>query len=160
MINSTGQIDVARWLLHVSPPPNSGGAQGAERHRTVTPSDTRMSLPWVKAPPLKKSSLPKGCFCQRVLSVSRVLFPFLPPLLVTPLPPLFSAPFSPFSPLKKERLSSVEQWGQHRAWKGAVSGWTSPQISERKFLPEIRVKKGQGAFNTFFFLGVCMAAMA
>ena len=31
---------------------------------------------------------------------SRVLFSFLPPLLVTPLPPLFSAPFSPFPPLK------------------------------------------------------------
>ena len=31
---------------------------------------------------------------------SRALFPFLPPLLVTPLPPLFSAPFSPISPLQ------------------------------------------------------------
>ena len=31
---------------------------------------------------------------------SRVLFSFLPPLLVTPLPTLLSAPFSPFSPLK------------------------------------------------------------
>ena len=31
----------------------SGGAQGAERHRTVIPGDTRMSFPWVKVPPLK-----------------------------------------------------------------------------------------------------------
>ena len=32
---------------------------------------------------------------------SRVLFSFLPPLLATPLPLLFSAPFRPFLPLEK-----------------------------------------------------------
>ena len=55
--------------------------------------------------------------------------------------PFLGTLFSHFSPQKM--LCSVEQGGQHRAWKGAVSGWTSPQISGRKFLPEILVKKGQ-----------------
>ena len=49
---------------------------------------------------------------------------------------------SPFSPSRKV-LHSVEQSAQHRAWRGSGSGWTSPQISGRKFLPEICVKKGQ-----------------
>ena len=40
-------------------------------------------------------------------------------------------------------LSSVEQGAQHTAWKGGVSGWTSPQSSGRKFLPEICVRKAQ-----------------
>ena len=70
---------------------------------------------------------------------SRVLFPFLPPLLVTPLPPPGTL-FTLFSPQKL--LCSVEQGAQHRAWTGAVSGSTSAQISGRKFLPEICVKKG------------------
>ena len=38
-------------------------------------------------------------------------------------------------------LCSVEQRAQRRAWRGAVLGWTSPQISGRRFLPEICVKK-------------------
>ena len=33
----------------------SGGAQGAERHRTVIPGDTRMSFPRVKDPPQKNA---------------------------------------------------------------------------------------------------------
>ena len=32
---------------------HSGGAQGAERHRTIIPGDTRMSFPPVKVPPVK-----------------------------------------------------------------------------------------------------------
>ena len=39
-------------------------------------------------------------------------------------------------------LCSVEQGAQHRARRGAVLGWTSPQSSGRKFLPEICVKIG------------------
>ena len=50
--------------------------------------------------------------------------------------------FSPFSPPRKV-LSSVEESAQHRAWRGAGSGWTFPRSSGRKFLPEICVKKGQ-----------------
>ena len=38
-------------------------------------------------------------------------------------------------------LCSVERRAQPTAWRGAVSGWTSPQSSGRKFLPEICVKK-------------------
>ena len=63
-------------------------------------------------------------------------FFFLPPLLTTPLPPLLSAPFWPLSPHRKV-LCSVERRAQHRAWRGTVSGWTSPQSSGRKILPEI-----------------------
>ena len=48
---------------------------------------------------LTKITLPKACQLDADL-FSRVLFSFLPPLLVTPLPLLFSAPFSPFPPLK------------------------------------------------------------
>ena len=73
---------------------------------------------------------------------SRVIFSFLPPLLATPFPPLFLGTASPFSP-SRTVLSSVEQRAQRRAWRGAVPGWTSPQSSGRKFLPEICVKKGQ-----------------
>ena len=50
-------------------------------------------------------------------------------------------PFPIFPPQKV--LCSVERRAQHRAWWGAVSGWTSAQSSGRKFLPEICVKKGQ-----------------
>ena len=54
-------------------------------------------------------------------------FHFLPPLLATP--PLslllLSAPFRPFLPSTKV-VCSVEEGAQHRAWRGAVSGWTSP----------------------------------
>ena len=73
---------------------------------------------------------------------SRVLFSFLPSLLATPLPPFLWAFFRPWSPPRKV-LCSVEQRAQHTAWRGAVSGWTSPERSGRKFLPEICVKKGQ-----------------
>ena len=48
-------------------------------------------------------------------------------------------------------LCSVEWRAQHTAWRGVVSGRTSPQSSGRKLLPEIRVKKGQnrkGPFRT------------
>ena len=82
----------------------------------------------------------------------RVLFPFCPLCW----PPLF-LPFSGhlfalFFPLKKLMLCSVEREAQHKAWRGAVSGWKSPQSSGRKFLPEICVKKGQN------LLGVQSAA--
>ena len=50
------------------------------------------------------------------------------------------ATFLPFSPPRKV-LYSVEQIAQHRAWNGAGPGWTFPQSSGRKFLPEIRAKK-------------------
>ena len=73
---------------------------------------------------------------------SRVLFSFFPPLVATPLPPLFSGPFSPFSP-PRNVIRSVEQRAQLRAWRRAVSGRTSPEGSGRKFLPDICVKKGQ-----------------
>ena len=68
-------------------------------------------------------------------------FPFCP-LCWPPLFLSFSGTFSPCSPPRKV-LCSVEQRAQHTAWRGAVSGWTSPESSGRKFLPEICVKKGQ-----------------
>ena len=43
-----------------------------------------------------------------------VLFSFLPPLLATPLPLLFSAPFCPSLPLEE---CSVERRAQHRTWR-------------------------------------------
>ena len=64
--------------------------------------------------------------------LSRILFSFWPPLLATPLPPLLSAPFRQFPPPRKV-LCSVERGAQRTAWRGAVSGWTSPQSSGRKF---------------------------
>ena len=68
-------------------------------------------------------------------------FPFCP-LCWSPLfLPFLGTFFALFSPQKL--LCSVEQGAQHRAWKGAVSVSTSAQISGRKFLPEICVKKGQ-----------------
>ena len=54
----------------------------------------------------------------------------------------FLSTFWPFS-LPQKVLCSVEEGAQHRAWRGAVSGWTSPHNSGRKFLPEICVKTGQ-----------------
>ena len=45
----------------------------------------------------------------------------------------FLGTFRPFLPSKM--LCSVEQETQHRAWRGAVSGWTSLQSSGRKLLP-------------------------
>ena len=68
-------------------------------------------------------------------------FPFCPSCL-SPLLSPFLGTFSPFSP-PRNLLCSVEQGTQHRAWRGAFSGWTSPQSSGRKFLPEICVKTGQ-----------------
>ena len=52
----------------------------------------------------------------------------------------FLGTFSPCSP-PRIVLCSVAQTAQHRAWRGAVSGWSSPQSSGRKFLAEICVKK-------------------
>ena len=83
---------------------------------------------------MRNSSNKLTCFCAS-------FFPFCP----LSWPPLF-LPFSRhvfalFYPRKV--LCSVEQRAQRRAWRGAVPGWTSPQISGRKFLPEICVKKGQ-----------------
>ena len=72
---------------------------------------------------------------------SRVLFSFLPAFLATPLPPLFSAYFRPFLPLEGALFCRAK--GTAQSLEGAVLGWTSPQSSGRKFLPEIRVKKGQ-----------------
>ena len=43
-----------------------------------------------------------------------------------------------------------------RAWKGAISGWTSPQSSGRKFLPEVCVKINQQScvvFVSWFLVG-------
>ena len=73
---------------------------------------------------------------------SRVLFSFLPPFAGHPSSSPFLGTFSPFFPPRKV-LCSVEQRAHHRAWRGAVSGWISPQSSGKKFLPEICVKKGQ-----------------
>ena len=74
---------------------------------------------------------------------ARILLSLLPPLLVTPLPPLISAPFRSFLPPPRKVFCSVERRAQHRAWRGAVSEWTSPQSSGRKFILEICMKKGQ-----------------
>ena len=86
---------------------------------------------------------------------TRPFFPFCPLCW----PPLF-LPFSGHlfalsSPSKV--LCSVEQRAQHRSWRGAVSGWTSPQSSGRKFLPELCVKK-VGNLATMFLCGwsVCV----
>ena len=50
----------------------------------------------------------------------------------------FLGAFRPF--LSLEKCCSVEQGAQHRAWRRAVSAWTSPQNSGRQFLPKICVK--------------------
>ena len=51
---------------------------------------------------------------------------------------------SPTQPAQLQKvLCSVEQGAQHRAWRGVVSAWASPQSSERKLLREICVKTGQ-----------------
>ena len=42
---------------------------------------------------------------------------------------------SPFFGTCQKVLCSVERSAQHRAWRGAVFGWSSPQSSGRKFLP-------------------------
>ena len=66
-------------------------------------------------------------------------FPFCPLCW----PPLFSRHlFRPVPPLEKCSVLP-EQRAQHRSWEGALSGWTSPQRSGRKFLPEICLKKVQ-----------------
>ena len=54
----------------------------------------------------------------------------------------FLGAFSTFSPPRKV-LCSVEQRAQRTAWRGAVSGWTSPRSLGTKCIPEICVKKGQ-----------------
>ena len=70
--------------------------------------------------------------------LSRVLFSFLPALLATSLlSPSLGTFLHLFAPRKM--LYPVEQGSQQRAWRGAVSGWASPQSSGRKFLPEICV---------------------
>ena len=79
-------------------------------------------------------------------------FPFCP-LCWPPLFPPFSGTFSPCSPPRKV-LCSVEQGAQHRSWRGAVSGWTSPQNSGRKFLPEICVQEGQHFFCLRWEIGL------
>ena len=60
-------------------------------------------------------------------------------------PSLFLPFFGIFSPLSApgKLLFSVERRAQHPAWRGAVSGWTSPQSSGRKSLSEICAQKGQ-----------------
>ena len=64
------------------------------------------------------------------------------------LPPLFLSfsrrLFALFSPWKSALFCRAK--GTAQSWRRAVSGWTSPQTSGRKFLPEIRVKKGQLRF--------------
>ena len=82
---------------------------------------------------VRRNGRPKGSFW-------RVRF------LSTPSCSRFLATFSPFSPPRKVPFP-VERRGHHRAWRGAVLGWTSPQISGRKFLPEICVQKGQLRFS-------------
>ena len=81
-------------------------------------------------------------FSPRFLSCFHAsFFPFCP-LCWPPLLLSFSRHFfALFSPSKM--LFSVERRGHHRAWRGAVLGRTPPEISRRKFLPEICVKKGQ-----------------
>ena len=66
--------------------------------------------------------------------------PFGPHLLAIPLALIFSPTFSPFSPPRKV-LFSVERRDTTEPGEGAVLGWTSPQISGRRFLPEICVEK-------------------
>ena len=71
---------------------------------------------------------------------SRVLFLFAP-FAGHPSSSPFLGTFAPFSPPPQKVLCSVERRARRRAWRGAVSGWTSPQSSGRKYLPEICVKK-------------------
>ena len=93
---------------------------------------------------------------------SRVLFSFFAPFADHPSSSSFRSTFLPFFPPRKV-LCSVEQGAQHKAWRGAVSGWTCPQNSGRKFLPEICVKKGQmsirrafwNSFSIFGSFGYC-----
>ena len=112
------------------------------QHRRLEIEKQVAEVPWPemaeRPPKVSRASSQKG---QRVTCFHASFFPFCPlywlPLFLTFSQQLFTL----FSPRKV--LCSVEQRAQHRAWRGAVSGWTSPQRSGRKFLPEICVKKGQ-----------------
>ena len=69
-------------------------------------------------------------------------FSFLPSFVGHPSFSAFSRHlFALFS--SRKMLCSVEEGEHHRARRGGVSGWTSPQSSGRKPLPEICVKTGQ-----------------
>ena len=77
------------------------------------------------------------------------------PFAGQPLPPLFSGPLGTFGPFfsTREMLCSVEQGPHHRPWRGAVSGWTSPESSGRNLLPETCVKTGHWAYVSVGLLG-------
>ena len=72
------------------------------------------------------------------------------PLCWPPLFPPFLGTFLPLYPPWKV-LCSVEQRAQRRAWRGAVPGWTSPQSSGRKFLPENCIKKKVSLGSSLIF---------
>ena len=93
-----------------------------------------LERPFEKHAPLRRAPYSLTCFHMS-------FFPFTP-FAGHPFSSPFSAHFRPFLPVAKCSFS-VEQRALRRAWRGAVSGLTSPQSSGRKFLPEICVKKGQ-----------------
>ena len=84
-------------------------------------------------------------YCATILTCFHASsFPFRPlcrPPLFLPFSGILFALFSPSTSALFCRAKL--QRAQHGAWRGEVSGWTSPQSSGRKFLPEICVKKGQ-----------------
>ena len=69
----------------------------------------------------------------------RALFSFLPPLLATPLPPLFWAPFRPVLPSKSALLCRAKSTGQILE-RGS---FRMNLFLKLNFLSEICVKKGQ-----------------
>ena len=81
-------------------------------------------------------NIPLCVMCKRQPHAS--FFPFAPFAGHPRSSPFSRHLFALFSP-----FCSVERRAHYRAWRGAVSGWSSPKTSGRKFLPEICVKKGQ-----------------
>ena len=107
--------------------------------------------------PLKffQHSYCKHLCCWPVFVRPFVLFAPLcwPPLFLT-----FLGTFSSFLPPQKV-ICSVEQGAQHRAWRGAVSGWTSPQSSGRNFPKSAWKRLGRLSSMTLNALSSCCSSI-
>ena len=122
-------------------PPNLGGESSKATCFNLFSGAHSLNLggEGVKSSPPKFGGYGFSGFLHKNWPISRVLFFFFP---FCPLwwPPLF-LPFSRH--LFALFSASKSALAQHRAWRGAVWGLTSPQNSGRKFLPEICVKKSR-----------------
>ena len=148
--NGTKQVDcqgaTAAATAAEAPPPAAPAAAtaAAAKHgnlkvySTTRAAQTDLGLAdmeeraWLEHPNAIAHYLLKRCCTCNLLS--RILFSFLPPLLGTDLPPLFSAPSRSFLPLKNALFCRARQRGSFRM--------DSPKSSGRKFLPEICMKTG------------------